>query len=54
MSRKSWYMAGVWAAVPMFLAGLSLLDGDRLAQSGVAVIYALAVFGLTRAANKAA
>ena len=54
MSRKTFAMVGVFATMPMFLFGLNLFDGNKLAQWGLAIAYVIAVVLLVRIANRAA
>jgi hypothetical protein len=55
MNRRQQLAIGlVFGAMALFIAGLNLLDGDRLAQSVIAAIYAVAVLLLARWGNRAA
>ncbi len=52
MNRKMLGMVGLFAAMPLFFAGLNMFDGNRAIQSMVAIGYVVVVLALARWTNR--
>ena len=48
MTRRNKALVGTVGLAILFFAGIHRFEGDRLAQAGVALWYAIAVFALMR------